>query len=233
MSRDESSLLSGIPRNRRLQPAKAARGELPLAPMKDAGSLDTQDENKKKLSPADIERLIVHQYGGLCRLVTQRTGDRDLANDVLQEAIATAWEHLQAGRISRPDQIVGYVFQVAMNQLRNRRRKFADRPDRRAEGEALDQLTAAEAAPTLELGTNIVAQVRALIAELPTERDRQIVKRFYLDEEDKEVICKELSLSSLHFDKVIFRARQRMRDKLEVRGFKKSDFFSILLVFLR
>ena len=197
--------------------------------MKDAGSLGTQDENKKKLSPADIERLIVHQYGGLCRLVTQRTGDRDLANDVLQEAIATAWEHLQAGRISRPDQIVGYVFQVAMNQLRNRRRKFADRPDRRAESDALDQLTAAEPAPNLELGTNIVSQVRALITELPTERDRQIVKRFYLDEEDKDVICRELGVAPLHFDKIIFRAKRRMQSLLESRGLKKGDFFSFLL----
>jgi RNA polymerase sigma-70 factor (ECF subfamily) len=72
--------------------------------------------------------------------------------------------------------------------------------------------------------------VRELIAELPTERDRLIVKRFYLDEEDKGVICDELGLSPLHFDKVIFRARQRMKDKLEIRGFKKSDFFILLLV---
>jgi RNA polymerase sigma-70 factor (ECF subfamily) len=200
--------------------------------MKDVGSQGIQDENKSKLTRADIERLIAHQYGGLRRLVTQRTGNPDLATDVVQEAIATAWEHYLAGRISRPEQIVGYVFQVAMNQLRNRRRKFAERADRRADGEALDQLPALDPSPNVELGTNIVEQVRALIAELPTERDRQIVKRFYLDEEEKEIICKELGLTSLHFDKVIFRARQRMRDKLEVRGFKKSDFFSVLLMCL-
>ncbi|MFL6550207.1 MAG: RNA polymerase sigma factor [Povalibacter sp.] len=200
--------------------------------MKDSGSVDIQDERKATLSPADIERLIAHQYGGLRRLVTQRTGDPDVASDVLQDAIATAWEHFLSGRVSRPEQIVGYVFQVAMNQLRNRRRKFAERADRRADGDALDLLPALEPPASIELGTNIVKQVRDLIAELPTERDRQIVKRFYLDEEDKDVICNELGLTALHFDKVIFRARQRMRDKLEHRGFKKSDFFSILLVCL-
>ena len=198
--------------------------------MKDADAAEVQDETRARLSPADIERMIVHQYGGLRRLVTQRAGDPDIATDVLQDAIATAWEHLLAGRISRPEQIIGYVFQVAMNQLRNRRRKFDDRADRRADGDMLDQLPATDNLPGTELGSHVLEQVRELIGELPTERDRLIVKRFYLDEEDKEVICNELNLSPLHFDKVIFRARQRMRDRLETRGFKKSDFFSFLLV---
>ena len=64
-----------------------------------------------------------------------------------------------------------------------------------------------------------------VVESLPTPRDREIVRRFYLDEEEKEAICRDLGLSPLHFDKVIFRARQRMRKLLEERGFKKTDFF--------
>ena len=63
---------------------------------------------------------------------------------------------------------------------------------------------------------------------MPTQRDREVVKRFYLDEEDKDAICRDLGLSALHFDKVIFRARQRMRSLLEARGFRRNDFFSVL-----
>jgi hypothetical protein len=40
-----------------------------------------------------------------------------------------------------------------------------------------------------------------------------------------------MGLSSLHFDKVIFRARQRMKTLLEARGFSKRDFFAVLLAF--
>ena len=75
----------------------------------------------------------------------------------------------------------------------------------------------------------MAASVRSLIESLPTARDREIVKRFYLDEDEKDVICRDLGLSALHFDKVIFRARQRMKALLEARGFKRSDFFSVLL----
>ncbi|HET9795823.1 MAG TPA: sigma-70 family RNA polymerase sigma factor, partial [Thermoanaerobaculia bacterium] len=52
---------------------------------------------------------------------------------------------------------------------------------------------------------------RRVLAELPSERDRRILFRFYIDEDDKEQICRELSLTSLHFNRVLFRARERYR----------------------
>jgi hypothetical protein len=36
-------------------------------------------------------------------------------------------------------------------------------------------------------------------------------------------------LTHLHFDKVIHRARKRMKSLLEARGFRKRDFFAVLL----
>jgi len=57
--------------------------------------------------------------------------------------------------------------------------------------------------------------VRRLIGELPTDRDRQLLLRFYVGEEDKERICADLGLDSLHFNRVLFRARQRFKELLE------------------
>ncbi len=57
--------------------------------------------------------------------------------------------------------------------------------------------------------------VRQVIGELKTERDRQLLLRFYLAEDDKEQICSDLGLSSLHFNRVLFRARQRFKVLLE------------------
>jgi hypothetical protein len=53
------------------------------------------------------------------------------------------------------------------------------------------------------------AIVRRLIGELPTARDRQLLLRFYVAEEEKESIGADLGLDSLHFNRVLFRARQR------------------------
>jgi RNA polymerase sigma-70 factor (ECF subfamily) len=59
------------------------------------------------------------------------------------------------------------------------------------------------------------ALVRRVLAEMPSERDRQILFRFYLAEDDKESICLDLGLTSLHFNRVLFRARERYRELYE------------------
>ena len=52
---------------------------------------------------------------------------------------------------------------------------------------------------------------RKVLAELDSERDRQILFRFYVADETKARICADLGLSSLHFNRVLFRARGRYR----------------------
>ena len=175
-----------------------------------------------------MEALIKENYQGLRLLILKSTRDEATAADILNDAIATALEHLQANRIAQPEQIAGYVYQVAMNHLRNHRRKMDERRDKRVDSDTLDNLPGDSASVDTLAERSIAQQVRKLIEELPTERDRLIVKRFYLDEDDKEAICRDLSLTQLHFDKVIFRARQRMKAILERSGLSRTDFFSIL-----
>lgn len=59
--------------------------------------------------------------------------------------------------------------------------------------------------------------MRTLIGELGTERDRQILFRFYVAEHEKATICADLDLDLVHFNKVLFRAKQRFRTLLEKR----------------
>jgi len=58
-------------------------------------------------------------------------------------------------------------------------------------------------------------------------RDRDLLMRFYLHDEDKALICRELNLSEEHFNRVIFRARNRFRELLEHRGYWKADLLSL------
>ena len=174
-----------------------------------------------------IAALIERQYAGLLTLLRRKLRDDHLAQDALNQALVTSLEHAKAGRIADTSLIAGYVFQVAMNQVRNHRRKMDERTERRADAATFDNLADPNGSQPPE--SALAASVRSLIESLPTARDREIVKRFYLDEDEKDVICRDLGLSALHFDKVIFRARQRMKALLEARGFKRSDFFSVLL----
>jgi len=57
--------------------------------------------------------------------------------------------------------------------------------------------------------------VRQVISEMRSDRDREILYRFFITEEDKEKICADLGLTSLHFNRVLSRALKRFKDLYE------------------
>ena len=59
------------------------------------------------------------------------------------------------------------------------------------------------------------AAVHKLLRSMPMRRDREILTRFYVEDQDKDEICEALGLDSLHFNRVLFRAKKRFRKILE------------------
>jgi RNA polymerase sigma-70 factor, ECF subfamily len=197
-----------------------------------AGSPEaTPSEFADPIDRASLDSLISANYEGLRLLLNKKVRDPHTAADILNGAIAKSLEHLRANRIRNPDQLAGWVYRVAINDLRNHLRNMHTRGDVRSTEGALESLPSDRDASDGAAETKLAMLVRAVIEQLPTERDRVIVKRFYLDEADKEEICREQhNLSPLHFDKVIHRARNRLKDLLQKRGFKRNDFFTVLCV---
>jgi len=54
-----------------------------------------------------------------------------------------------------------------------------------------------------------------------------MLKRFYLDDQDKEHICEEMQLTEAAFNQALSRARRRFRQILEERGFAKRDLLNL------
>lgn len=184
----------------------------------------------RTLSRSDIGRLISKDYVGLRLLITRRTGDPQIAADLLNDAVCTTWEKWSAGQIQRPNQIAGYIFQVAMNLLRNHRRGIADRPDRRADNQQLDLVHVGADVSDQQFERQIAHRLKKIILSMDSPRDRAVLVRFYLNEEEKASICGDLRLSPLQFDKVLHRARRRLREVLESQGLTRADFLSVLWV---
>ena len=172
---------------------------------------------------------VYRDYPGLRALILRRVRDPEVAADILQDAAVTTLEKLRNGEIAHPENMGGYLYRVALNHLRNHRRK-----DRTAvsSGDGLDELPGGEEDPEWErVGRpQWAAAARRMLDEMPAERDRQLLVRFYLNDEGKEQICDELNLSQEHFNRVIFRARHRFRDLLEHRGFWKADLLSLIAI---
>jgi len=181
------------------------------------------------VSHARVAALIKEHYAGLRLLILKKVRDPQTAADLLNGAIAKTLEHLQANRIGNPDQIAGWVYRVALNDLNNYRRNMNTRGGVRDSEETLEALSGEGDASDGVAESRLASLVRQIIEKLPTERDRAIIKRFYLDEADKDEICREQpGLSALHFDRVIHRARQRMKELMEKQGLKRTDFFLML-----
>jgi RNA polymerase sigma-70 factor, ECF subfamily len=180
------------------------------------------------LDKHSVALLLEKHYPGLLSLLRRRIGDPDLAQDMLGQGILTALEHYRAGRVADPTAIAGYAFGCALGHFKNRRRNFDDRPGLHTDIAALESVRT-QSSPDIEQEILPTRQVRSALESLPTERDRLIVKRFYLDEEDKDVLCREFKLTAAQFDRVISRARLRMRALLESSGLKKKDLLGVLL----
>ena len=185
------------------------------------------------LVPDPISHLskVYRDYPGLRALILRRVRDPEVAADILQDAAVTTLEKLRSGEISHPENVGGYLYRVALNHLRNHRRK-----DRTAlsSADGLDDLRESEEDPEwTRVGRPQWANAaRKMLEEMPAARDRDLLVRFYLNDEAKEQICQDLRLSTEHFNRVIFRARNRFRELLEQRGIWKADLLSIALVSL-
>ena len=60
-----------------------------------------------------------------------------------------------------------------------------------------------------------LSAVHDLLNAMPVARDRELLIRLYVYDQDKQEICHALGLDSLHFNRVLFRAKKRFRKIVE------------------
>lgn len=190
-------------------------------------------------SPGDLVRRIaagdsraeaelVERFGaGLLFLLRRWTREGATAEDLYQETLRLALEKIRQGEVREPDKLAGFLRSLAKNLAVHHYRRGVVRNEREQDLEEAD----AAATSSREDGEDQLARllraekaglVRRLLGEMTVERDRQVLFRFYIAEEDKERICADLGLTGPELNVVLFRARQRYRklfeDRLGARG---------------
>jgi RNA polymerase sigma-70 factor (ECF subfamily) len=159
----------------------------------------------------DAEDDFIRRYErGVAIIVARACRDRLPADDLCQDVLTTALQRIRAGAVRGPERLSGFVAGLARMTVLEYFRKESTRstiearmppPAQAAPAVALEQLLRQEKALI----------VRAVLSELESDRDREILSRFYIAEEDKDRICSDLDLTPLHFNRVLFRARERYR----------------------
>lgn len=179
------------------------------------------------------ERLIALYGRGIAILLDRHTNGRPEAEDLFQDTFRLVLEKLRRGELREPAKLQSYIAQIARSLAIEHFRK-ATRRKTDTDSEAVQDVPAARPSPLSDLlaGEN-AALARRVIQQLGNDRDRQILFRFYIAEEDKERICADHGLSSLQFNRVLHRARERYRELfLETAGGRQLAFFLILAVVL-
>ncbi len=164
---------------------------------------------------AAAERELVERFSRGVRVILRNAGaDASAVDDLHQETFRIALEKIRSGELRDAAGLSGFMASLARN--------LATHHFRRGKRPATSDPAALESVQSPDLGAldRIVAGeqarcVRQVLEELGTERDREILRRFYLSCEAKEKICEDWGLSSLQFNRVLYRARERYRELYE------------------
>jgi RNA polymerase sigma-70 factor (ECF subfamily) len=164
----------------------------------------------------DAETRLVERYSnGLRFLLLRRVHDDERAQDLLQDTFFIAISKLRDVDLDSPERLAGYLRGIAIRVALNagRRRQREPYP---LEAEAVAQIPDREPRQFDHVAREqTLAAVHKLLKSMPMKRDREVLTRFYVEDQDKEAICEALGLDSLHFNRVLFRAKKRFRKILE------------------
>jgi len=165
--------------------------------------------------PAAEDELVRRYERGVRIILTRSCRDRSMVDDLCQDVLRLAIEKVRSGAVREPQRLAGFIAALA----RMRAIEHFRRQDTRDALQARHPPETTTAANQLErmLERERAEIARTILEQLDSDRDREILTRYYVDEDDKEAICADLRLTSLHFNRVLFRARQRYRDLFQQR----------------
>lgn len=156
------------------------------------------------------EGELIHTFGrGVYYVLRRESRAQDVVDDLYQETFRIAIEKIRRGDLRDPSKAGAFLSSTARYVVIDYYRKEA-----RHDTSDIDDMDVAfpEKGQLHSLISQEHAQlVRHTIGELRNERDRAILFRFFIAQEDKSVICRDLDLSTLHFNRVLHRAKQRYK----------------------
>ncbi len=126
-------------------------------------------------------------------------------DDIVQEAMLRCMQAVQAQKIQNPDAVGAFLNGVCRNVISEYRR-------RNARDEPMPEVMPEP--PGKALPDSDLFDLRQAIAQglqQLSERDRRILRGFYLEEKSKEEILKQTGLSDENFRVVLCRAKERFR----------------------
>lgn len=169
---------------------------------------DGRDDQPPEAALTESE--IAPHLKGVTAMLLRRTRDAQLAHDLTQDVALAVLLAVREGRLRERGALYAYMLQAARNLLMaSQRKKAPETMDTLPEDSALWQEQISLPEQVFERG-----QLHELIVEvldgLSVERDRELLRGYYVDGLDKPELMQILQMDATLFDKTLFRARARL-----------------------
>jgi RNA polymerase sigma-70 factor (ECF subfamily) len=128
--------------------------------------------------------------------------------DVRQETFSRVFTALRDGKIRQPDRLGAFVNSMCNNVLLEHYRAHS-------RDDSLDDEERDFPAPNVDVlgaiaNQQMAAKIREILEEMP-ERDRRLLREVFLEERDKDAVCKDFGVDREYLRVLLFRAKQSFK----------------------
>ncbi len=161
--------------------------------------------------------LVDKYYKKLFFILLKQCQHHQLAEDLTQDTFIIVLAKLKNNELKNPEALASFIRSIGVNLLIDYKRKQTRQKtdtDQRTE-ELIDVFSQNQ---TVQIEQEkIVSLLHQILQEFGVERDRDVLRYFYIYGKSKPEICEQLRLSPENFDRVIYRARNRLKQALSIK----------------
>ncbi|MFT2089985.1 RNA polymerase sigma factor [Paraglaciecola sp. 2405UD69-4] len=161
------------------------------------------------------QELVATYYRGLMFILNRQTQNQSLSEDLAQDTFMIVIQKARNDSITNPAALAAFIRQTGINLLIGHKRK-----ESRRDTHSVDNVEIHAPTDNMEISqalhSNKLLEITTqLLNELKSPRDKEILQNYFVYEQNKQQICEDLALTKEHFDRVLFRARQRLKQLIQ------------------
>src|SRR5581483_11408346 len=178
--------------------------------------------------PSGLEDLYTIFSRGIRFFLCRQLGPQEL-DDRVHDTFLIVVHAIQRGDLREPDRLMGFVRTVVRRQVAAYIDRLVHTRREQIDVDASCRIADRTANPEQTLASRETTEMMLGILRSLSERDREILTRFYLREQSQEQICQEMELSETQFRLLKSRAKARFGEL----GKKRMQQNSLVSLFVR
>lgn len=181
---------------------------------------DAEYLNRLRVGDAETERHFVTHFSNLIRLsLRYRLRSWELIEDIRQETFLRVLNFVRSDRsLDHPERLGAYVHSVCINVMMELLRASTRHPPM---PEDANLLADRRVDPEDGVVTRERKEIVRNVLDSLSEKDRKILRAVYLEEADKQDVCKRFDVDRDYLRVLVHRAKLRFREVFERNGHVK------------